>query len=278
MKIGVIGGSGIGKLKGLEAIEDLSIETPFGATSSLINKYKIGNAEFFCLPRHGDGHTISPSEINYRANIYALKSLGVKSIISISAVGSLREDLGPGTFFLPDQFIDWTKGIRKRTFFEDGIVGHISCALPINPFLSEEIWQTCNELNLKVKRGGSYICIEGPQFSSKAESAIYRNFGASVIGMTNIPEAYLANEASIAYATLAMVTDFDCWKETPCTVEEILKVMNINNENAMRVVQEIIPRLHELENFSVQNAESSIMSSRKNLTQRQTEILNVLLK
>jgi 5'-methylthioadenosine phosphorylase len=186
---------------------------------------------------------ISPSEINYRANIFALKKMGVESIISISAVGSLKEELAPTDFVMVDQFIDWTKGFRKRTFFEDGIVGHVSTAQPVEATLSKKLFVASKRAGITSHLGGSYICIEGPQFSTKAESNIYRGFGASVIGMTNVPEAYLAKEAGIAYATVAMVTDFDCWKEEHCTVQEIMDVMKSNYDSAQRFIQEIITDL-----------------------------------
>ena len=175
-KVAIIGGSGIYKFDSIEILEELNISTPFGATSTTIKKAKIEDSEFYFLPRHGEGHSISPSEINYRANIYALKTLGVDKIISISAVGSLKEEHAPGDFVLPSQFIDWTKGQRKRTFFEAGIVGHVSNAELVNTDLQTMACEELNKHEINVYQGGSYVCIEGPQFSSRAESNIYRSF------------------------------------------------------------------------------------------------------
>ncbi len=242
-KIGIIGGSGVYDLDSVKLIKEHDISTPFGKPSDKIIEVEIEGASFFFLPRHGRKHSFLPSEVNYRANIFALKSLGVKYLISISAVGSLKEECPPGSFVLPDQFIDWTKGQRERSFFGNGIVGHVSVAAPIEKELQNVLHKCCLELKIPVKKDGSYICIEGPQFSSKAESNIYRSFGATVIGMTNVPESYLAKEAGMAYATIAMVTDYDCWKEVHCTLDEITKVMKSNNLMAQKLVKLVIPRL-----------------------------------
>ena len=244
-KIGIFGGSGLYKVDGFKVVDEIKMETPFGSPSSPVFKCETDEGiECFFLARHGTSHHLLPHEVNYRANLFALKSLGVEYLVSVSAVGSLREDLPPRYFFLPDQFIDWTKGQRKRTFFGEEIIAHVSVAEPINIQLRKLIDDKCSELNLDYKKDGSYICIEGPQFSSKAESNIYRkNFGASVIGMTNVPESYLAMEAGMAYATFAMVTDFDCWKEEHCTVDEIMKVMADNNVNATKLIKALVPHI-----------------------------------
>jgi len=242
-QIAVIGGSGVYNLDVVNLVKEHCVETPFGKTSANILELELNGSHFFFVPRHGVGHTISPSDINYRANIYALKVLGVKNVVSVSAVGSLKDQHAPGDFVLVDQFIDWTKGLRKRTFFEDGVVGHVSCAYPVNADLRDRIAKSIDKTSVKYTSGGSYVCIEGPQFSTRAESEIYRSFHADVIGMTNVPEAFLAKEAGMAYATIAMVTDFDCWKEEHCTVEEIMKVMGDNYKSAQDIIVELIPSL-----------------------------------
>ena len=244
--LGFIGGSGIYAMEGVEVLQRHELTTPFGVPSAPIVECQIADqspGRFYFLARHGEGHTIGPSEINYRANIFGLKMLGVKTLVSLSAVGSLREELAPRDFFLPDQFIDWTKGLRKRTFLEGGLVGHVSCAQPVEQGLLERVQEVCQQEGVRCTTGGSYICIEGPQFSSRAESEIYRSFGASVIGMTNLPEAYLAKEAGIAYGTVAMVTDYDCWREGHCTLKEILGVLSDNYQSVRKIVPPLVSSL-----------------------------------
>ncbi len=245
IKVAIIGGSGIYKLDSIKIKNQHKISTPFGDPSAEIMECEVDGYSFYFLPRHGIGHYLTPSEVNYRANIFSLKKLGVDTIISISAVGSLREEYAPKHFVMVDQFIDWTKGFRKRTFFEAGIVGHVSTASPVEPTLSKRLFEASKRAGIVSHLGGTYVCIEGPQFSTKAESNIYRGFGASVIGMTNVPEAYLAKEAGIAYATVAMVTDYDCWKEEHCTVQEIMDVMKLNYVSAQRFIQEVISDLYK---------------------------------
>jgi len=245
IKVAIIGGSGIYKLDSIKIKNQHKISTPFGDPSADIMECEVEGYSFYFLPRHGIGHYLTPSEVNYRANIFSLKKLGVDTIISISAVGSLREEYAPKHFVMVDQFIDWTKGSRKRTFFEDGIVGHVSTANPVEPKLSKRLFEASKRAGIVSHLGGTYVCIEGPQFSTKAESNIYRGFGASVIGMTNVPEAYLAKEAGIAYATVAMVTYYDCWKEEHCTVQEIMDVMKSNYVSAQRFIQEVISDLYK---------------------------------
>ncbi len=276
-KIGIIGGSGVYNIEGIELIKEHTVETPFGSPSSEVIQAKLSGTEFFFIPRHGKNHNFLPSEVNYRANIFALKKMGVDYIISISAVGSLKEELPPTTFVLVDQFIDWTKGKRERTFFENGIVGHVSCADPIEKSLQKVLAESCQSTGLSHSVGGSYICIEGPQFSSRAESHLYRNFGASVIGMTNVPESYLAKEAGIAYSTVAMVTDFDCWKDEHCTVDEIMAVMKTNNENAQKLLIDVLPKLEKNKpDFPRENA-IGVMTPKERWTTEHKEILDVLL-
>lgn len=276
MKIAVIGGSGIYNIEGVEKIAEEEITTPFGHPSSAIAKLKLAGHEFYFLPRHGVGHVFLPSEINYRANIFALKSQGVESIISISAVGSLQEEHGPGDFVIPDQFIDWTKGFRKRSFYGDGIVGHVSCAEPIHKKLAEIVFECSQSSKIKTSLGGSYLCIEGPQFSTRAESHIYRGFGAQVIGMTNVPEAFLAKEAGIAYATVAMVTDYDCWKEEYCTVDEIMRVMNQNNKSAHILLKNLLPALQNLKLEIPQDYKYAVVTAKEKLTKEQNEMISLL--
>lgn len=277
-EIGIIGGSGIYALEGIEIKKEHVVETPFGTPSDKIIEAELDGIKVYFLPRHGRNHTVLPHEVNYRANIFALKKMGVEYLISVSAVGSLKEELPPKTFVTPDNFIDWTKGSRERTFFGNGIVAHVSTAYPIEEKLRKIIYNCCISKDVKCSDGGSYICIEGPQFSSRAESEIYRGFGASVIGMTNVPESYLAKEAGMAYATMAMVTDYDCWKEEHCAVDEILRVMKENNKNANKVLPSIITYLHK-NKFEV-NKENRVglMSPLETLDKKQKEIVEVLVK
>jgi 5'-methylthioadenosine phosphorylase len=244
IKVAVIGGSGIYKLEGIGLRAEHEVATPFGAPSSKVMEMEVSGAPFYFIPRHGIGHHLTPSEVNYRANIFALKKLGVDTVVSVSAVGSLKEELAPRHFVFVDQFIDWTKGLRARSFFGDGIVGHVSAANPVEPGLQRRLYEASRRAGVTSHLGGSYICIEGPQFSTRAESNIYRGFGASVIGMTNVPEAFLAKEAGMAYATVAMVTDYDCWKEEHCTVQEIMAVMKSNYDSAQKFIAEAIPALY----------------------------------
>lgn len=277
-KIGVIGGSGVYQLEGIEVVKEHDIDTPFGKPSSKVIEALLDGATCFFLPRHGVSHTILPHEVNYRANIFAMKSLGVEYIVSVSAVGSLKEELPPTKFVLVDQFIDWTKGKRERTFFGEGLVAHVSTAEPVDLKLQEIIESSLKETNLDYSKGGSYLCIEGPQFSSKAESNIYRSFGASVIGMTNVPESYLAKEAGIAYATVAMVTDYDCWKEEHCTVEEIMKVMAENNKNCQTLLKNLIPNLDKNKFDFVKENQIGLMTPEDKWTPAQKEMLSVLMR
>lgn len=234
--LGVVGGSGIYNLPALSEIETLSIESPWGYPSAPLRRGRIGATEVVFLSRHGIGHSIPPSEINYRANIDCLKRCGVTDIISLSACGSFREELYPGTFVLVNQFIDRTYR-RASSFFGTGCVAHVSMANPVGPVLAEMIADAAEAEGIPVRRGGTYVCIEGPQFSTIAESHDYRAAGYDVIGMTNMPEAKLAREAEITYASVAMVTDYDSWHDSgPIDIQSVLSVMNRNTELAARLV------------------------------------------
>ena len=237
IQIGVIGGSGLYSMPGFEAQEEVVVETPFGKPSDNIVAGKLAGHQVAFLARHGRGHRLSPSELNYRANIYAMKSLGVERIISLSAVGSLKEEHAPLDFVIPNQFVDRTRG-RISTFFGDGLVAHIGFADPICPQLAEVVRQACAEAGVAAKLGGTYLCMEGPAFSTRAESNLYRSWGMDVIGMTNLQEAKLAREAEICYVTIAMVTDYDCWhpEHNAVTVTDILANLVKNAENACKVV------------------------------------------
>ncbi len=276
-KIGVIGGSGVYNIEGFQVVAEHEVETPFGKPSGKVLELEVAGHQFYFLPRHGVGHAISPSDINYRANIFALKTLGVNIVVSVSAVGSLKEEHAPTHFVLPSQFIDWTKGLRARTFFDQGVVGHVSTAYPVERNLQERIASVLNETDIKFSLGGSYVCIEGPQFSSRAESEIYRSFGADVIGMTNVPEAYLAKEAGLAYATVAMVTDYDCWKEEHCSVEEIMKVMETNYKSAQKLLLKLIPNLasNPIE-FEPEN-KYAVVTNSSLISKEQQSIIDTLL-
>ena len=240
-KLGIIGGSGLYSMEGLEDSKWIKVNTPWGNPSDEILQAKLNGKEICFLPRHARGHKINPSNINFRANIDALKQLGVTDIISMSAVGSLKENLEPGKFVIVDQFIDRTFA-RVKTFFDKEIVAHVSMAKPTSPGLMQTCEKVLKKLNIPFQKGGTYLVMEGPQFSSLAESNLYRSWGADVIGMTNMPEAKLAREAEIRYATIAMVTDFDCWHpdHEDVSVEQVVKTLLGNAEKAKKVVAELL--------------------------------------
>jgi 5'-methylthioadenosine phosphorylase len=244
--LGVIGGSGVYDIDGLEQADWLEVETPWGAPSDQIRVGVLDGMKVCFLPRHGRGHRYSPTSINYRANIDALKRLGVTDVLSLSAVGSLREDLPPGHFVLVDQFIDRTFA-REKSFFGTGCVAHVSMAHPVSSWLSGLAGQACADLGLPHKIGGTYIVMEGPQFSTLAESRLYRSWGCDVIGMTNMPEAKLAREAELRYATVAMVTDYDCWHpdHDAVTVDAVIATLMANAENARALVKAVAALVHE---------------------------------
>ncbi len=242
--IGIIGGSGLYDIAGLEDKQWRRVETPWGEPSDELLSGSLGGVRCVFLPRHGRGHRLSPSHLNYRANIDALKRSGVTDVLSLSAVGSLREDLPPGHFVIVDQFIDRSFA-REKSFFGAGCVAHVSVADPVCPRIGDAAEAAAAEIGLPVTRGGTYLVMEGPQFSTRAESNLYRSWGCSVIGMTNMPEAKLAREAELCYATVAMVTDYDCWREghDAVTVDAVIQVMQANAYAARRLVGAVIPRL-----------------------------------
>ena len=242
--LGVVGGSGIYALSGLTHVSEHVVETPFGSPSDAIVSGSLGNTRLLFLPRHGRGHRIAPHEINYRANICALKKLGAQQVISLSAVGSMLESIAPGDVVVVDQYIDWTRR-RVTTFFEEGAVAHVSVADPVCPHLARAAANAAERAGARVHRGGTYVCIDGPQFSTRAESQMYRAWGAAVIGMTAMPEAKLAREAQLPYATLAFSTDYDCWHQTEeaVSVDAVLKVLDQNSELARRIVSELAASL-----------------------------------
>ena len=242
--VGIIGGSGLYDLPGLEKVEWRRIDSPFGRPSDEVMFAELGGQRLVFLPRHGRGHRLPPSDLNYRANIDVLKRAGATEILSLSAVGSLREDLPPGTFVIVDQFVDRTFA-RVKSFFGPGLVAHVSMADPVCRRLGDALEAAAGGAGIDVRRGGTYLAMEGPQFSSRAESEIYRQWGCHVIGMTNMPEAKLAREAELCYATVAMVTDFDCWHpdHDHVTVETVIRVLLSNAEKAQSLVRATVPHL-----------------------------------
>ena len=279
MKIGVIGGTGLYEMEGIDVVKEHDVDTAFGKPSSKIIETVMGGRSVFFLPRHGPGHRFSPSEINYRANILALKQLGVDEVISVSAVGSLKESIEPGHVVMVDQFFDRTLG-RPRTFFEEGIVAHVSFADPVCKRLSENLARAAEEVGATVHHGGTYVCIEGPQFSTRAESQVFRSFDMDVIGMTNLPEARLAREAEMCYATMAMVTDYDCWHETEedVSVEAVIKVLKKNVELAGRIISTAVPAREEGVNCQCKRAlENAIITARDRIPGRVKEMLRPLV-
>ena len=243
-KVGIIGGSGLYAMAGLADTREARVRTPFGEPSDAFMLGTLEGHRVAFLARHARGHRISPSEINYRANIFAMKSLGVEQILSVSAVGSLREDLHPLEFLIVDQFFDRTRG-RIATFFSDGIVAHVGFDKPTCPRLSQTIARACERIGVPVHRGGTYVCMEGPQFSTLAESNAYRKMGFDVIGMTNLTEAKLAREAEICYASIAMITDYDCWHpgHDSVSVPDIISNLNKNTANVQKVLRETLRAL-----------------------------------
>ena len=243
-KIGVIGGSGVYQLEGIQNLKEVKIKTPFGNPSDALMLGSLHGVQIAFLPRHGRGHTILPSEINSRANIWALKSIGVEQIVSVSACGSLKEELPPRHFVIPDQLFDRTKSRPGATFYGNGVVGHTGFAKPYCQGLSEKVFHCGKSLGLSMHLGGTFVIIEGPNFSTKAESQVWRNLGFSIIGMTNLPEARLAREAEICYCTIGLVTDYDVWKDgEEVSTPKVLETIHNNVANVKKLLQEALPNL-----------------------------------
>lgn len=275
MRIGIIGGSGLYDIEGIRDVERVEVDTPFGRPSGAFTLGKLVGREVVFLPRHGSSHTILPSELPFRANIYGMKKLGVGQIIAVSAVGSMKEEIRPLDIVIPEQFFDRTK-LRIDTFFTGGIVAHVSFADPLCLAMGEALYRSASRVGARVHKGGTYLCIEGPQFSTRAESMTYKQIGASVIGMTNLQEAKLAREAEICYATLALVTDYDCWHTgaEAVTAEMVMENLKKNVETAKKVIKMTIselPRVRKckcataLENAIVTRPEAITVEKRKEL-------------
>jgi 5'-methylthioadenosine phosphorylase len=246
VSIGIIGGSGLYQMPELQNVREMQVETPFGMPSDAFIIGELEGVTVAFLPRHGRGHKLLPTELPFRANIYAMKLLGIEYILSVSAVGSLQEQYAPTDMFIPDQFFDRTRARAKEsTFFGEGIVGHVTFAHPVCDELGGILEDSCKAVGVTVHRGGTYLCMEGPAFSTKAESNVYRQWGMDVIGMTNLQEAKLAREAEIAYATLALVTDYDCWHEghDDVTVDMVIEYLNKNVRNAQLILKEAVKRV-----------------------------------
>ena len=265
--VGVIGGSGLYQIEGIEDVKEVAVKTPFGNPSDVFFSGTLKSTPVVFLPRHGRGHRISPSEINYRANIWAMKKLGVQAILSVSACGSLRKKYKPMDFVIPDQFLDRTHKGRKDTFFTGGVVAHVAFADPISQEIADVIEASAIKLGLKAHRGGTYVNMEGPQFSTKAESNLYRSWDMDIIGMTNLTEAKLAREAEISYATLAAVTDYDCWHPShdSVTVDMIMEYLNKNVVNAKNILKAAIPVVGKIKEFSAANALKFAIITKKDM-------------
>jgi 5'-methylthioadenosine phosphorylase len=277
--VGVIGGSGLYEMEGLEAVQTVSMKTPFGDPSDSFIVGRLEGVKIAFLPRHGKGHRISPSSLNFRANIYGMKKLGVQWIIGVSAVGSMKESIHPGDMVIPDQFIDRTTG-RVSTFFNDGIVGHVSLADPVCPALSEILFQAGKEVGATVQKGGTYICIEGPQFSTRAESKLYRSWGVDIIGMTNMPEAKLAREAEICYATLAFATDYDCWHETAgdVSIGDVLRILAQSTKIAKKAIQVAVHKLPKERNCVCATAlQYALITGKKHIPEKTKKDLKPII-
>ncbi len=279
-EIGIIGGSGLYAMPGLTATREVKLDTPFGAPSDAYVVGQLESRKVAFLSRHGRGHRILPSELNFCANIYGFKMLGVDRILSLSAVGSLKEEHKPTDFVIPDQFFDRTSK-RVSTFFGKGIVAHVSFADPVCPEVARVMQGACLEVGVVVKHGGTYVCIEGPQFSTKAESYVYRGWGMDVIGMTNLQEAKLAREAEICYATLAMVTDYDCWHpgHESVTVEQVVAVLNKNAQNACNVVRHAVAAMPKARKCKCGSAlATAIMTERARIPHEAKQRLKLIIE
>lgn len=270
--IGIIGGSGLYNIEGIREVKTVSLDTPFGKPSDSFTVGTLEGRKIAFLPRHGKGHTILPSELNFRANIYGMKKLGVEHIIAVSAVGSMKEEIRPLDIVIPDQFFDRTRG-RISTFFGDGIVGHVSFADPVCGTLADTLYNAAKSTGVQAHKGGTYLCMEGPLFSTRAESQVYRQWGVSIIGMTNLQEAKLAREAEICYSTLAMATDYDCWhvSEEVVTLEMIIGNLNKNAETAKRILKTAIPKIEQKRTCACATAVQNAIVTHKDLIPESTK-------
>jgi 5'-methylthioadenosine phosphorylase len=278
-EIGIIGGSGLYNMPGLSDVKEVKVSTPFGDPSDAFILGTLEGRKVAFLARHGRGHRILPSELNFRANILGMKLLGVERILSLSAVGSLKQEHKPTEFIVPDQFVDRTNK-RVSTFFGDGIVAHVAFGDPVCPEVAEIMNSACRESHVVGKKGGTYVCMEGPQFSTKAESNLYRSWGMDVVGMTNLQEAKLAREAEICYATVAMVTDYDCWhpEHDSVTVDQIVAVLNKNAENACSVVRRAVAAMPKQHSCKCDQAlATAIMTDRSNIPAATLERLRPII-
>jgi 5'-methylthioadenosine phosphorylase len=278
-KIGVIGGTGLYDIEGMTGIEEVNIDTPFGKPSDSIVIGLLDKVKIAFLPRHGRGHRIIPSELPNRANIYALKSIGVDRIIAVNSAGSLNEDVHPGTLVIPDQVIDWTRG-RTSTFFGEGIVGHVSLAEPFCSELSAAIYKSATEVGAPIRKGGTYITMEGPAFSTRAESNLYRSWGVDIIGMTVLPEAKLAREAEICYCSIALVTDYDCWKDRtdPVTADVILECMRKNVDITKKIIRHAVAHIPSVRKCGCDEAlNNAIVTAPENISSEQKEKLKLII-
>ncbi|OGX08556.1 MAG: methylthioadenosine phosphorylase [Omnitrophica WOR_2 bacterium GWA2_47_8] len=279
-KVGIIGGSGLYEIEGFSGEKEVSVTTPFGKTSDKLITGKLDGVSVVFLPRHGKGHRINPTEVNYRANIYAMKELGVDAVISVTACGSLKEAIKPLDFVVPDQFVDRTNKNRASTFFEGGIVAHVAFAEPFSGEIRKILIDSAKGLKLTVHEKGTYLNMEGPQFSTKAESNLYRSWGMDIIGMTNLTEAKLAREAEISYASLAAVTDYDCWhpEHDSVTIEMIIQYLTKNAENAKRILKAAVPKIGKLKAFSAQDAlKFAIVTNPKLIPAKKKKDLAILI-
>ena len=279
MKVGIIGGSGLYNLKELEKVNTVQLDTPFGKPSSDFLTGEVHDIPVIFIPRHGLGHMLMPTEIPFRANIWGLKKLGVTHLISVGAVGSLKEEIIPGHMVFPDQFIDLTRH-RTSTFFGNGVVAHVQFGDPVCPKLCEKLVQAAQVVGATINLGGTYICMEGPAFSSRAESLLYRSWGADVIGMTNAQEAKLAREAEMAFASIALATDYDCWhiSESEVNVEDIIKVMHENVETARRIIVETLRNLPtDFPNSQQNSLKFALITEKSKIPQKTRSDLHLLL-
>jgi len=279
IRIGVIGGSGLYQMEGLQKTREIILKTPFGSPSDAFVIGEIEGKSVVFLARHGRGHSILPSDLNFRANIYGMKMLGVESIISASAVGSLKDEHRPLDIILPDQFFDRTRG-RVSSFFGEGLVAHIGFSEPVCPSLSTRIVEASKTLSISIKRGGTYLCMEGPAFSTLAESNLYRSWNMDIIGMTNLQEAKLAREAEICYSTLALVTDYDCWHpdHDAVTVDQVIEVLNKNSENAQNLIRATIKILTDMTECKCRSAlKSAILTDHSRIPKETLNKLQLLV-